>query len=141
MSRVILISIKPHFARALLDGSKRFELRRFVPRFEAGDRALIYSSSPERRIVGGFTVGRVAAGSADEVWEAIGGAACGLSEHGFFAYLGDAKRCAAVEALRPALLSEPAVLPFRPPQSYQFLRPEDPQHREVLALARGLPDS
>lgn len=138
MPRVILISIKPVFARALLDGSKRYELRRFVPRFEAGDRALIYASTPERRVVGGFVVGRVAAGSAEEVWEAIGAEACGLSEHGFFAYLSGAKRCAAVEALRPALLTDPAPLPFRPPQSYQFLRPEVPEHREVLALARGL---
>ena len=138
MSRVILISIKPVFARALLDGSKRFELRRFVPRFEAGDRALIYASTPERRVVGGFVVGRVAAGSAEEVWTAIGGPACGLSEHGFFAYLSGARRCAAVEALRPALLPQPVPLPFRPPQSYQFLREGTPEHREVLTLARQL---
>jgi predicted transcriptional regulator len=135
---VILISIKPRFARAILDGDKRFELRRFVPRFTAGDRALIYASSPVRRVVGAFTVGELATGSPEEVWQAIGGRGSGLSEQGFLAYMGQAARCAAIEVRAPRRFEPPLALPFRPPQSYQFLREEVPEHRELVTLVQPL---
>ena len=50
--RRILISIRPQFANEILDGSKRYELRRRDGAVSAGDELVIYSSSPTRCIVG-----------------------------------------------------------------------------------------
>jgi predicted transcriptional regulator len=130
--KTILISIKPWFARAILGGRKRFELRRFVPRFARGDLLLIYASSPEQRVLGSCLVGRVASGSPAQVWKAIDKEASGIEPGGFFAYLGDCTRCAAIEVLDPRALDPPLPLPFRAPQSYLFLRADDPDHRDLL---------
>lgn len=136
MQKTILISIKPWFARAILQGRKRYELRRFVPRFAQGDLLLIYASSPEQRVLGSCLVGRVASGSPAEVWEAIGEQSSGIEAGGFFAYLGDCTRCAAIGVIDPRALDPPLPLPFRAPQSYLFLRADDPGHRDLLERAQ-----
>lgn len=135
MAATVLMSIKPRFARAILAGTKPYELRRFVPRFAAGDRVLVYASSPERQVVGAFEVGRVESGTPRQVWAAIGEERSGLPASGFFAYLSGATRCAAIEVLRPRPCA-PFALPLRPPQSYQFLHPGRPEHRQLLELAQ-----
>jgi len=136
----VLIAIKPHFASAILQGSKRFELRRFVPRFSPADRLLIYASSPTRRVVGSCSVVQVAAGTPQEVWKAIGEGASGIDRGGFFAYLGSSPRCAAIELARPVTFDPPLSLPFRPPQSYCFVRHESPEHLELLQQVGSIPD-
>jgi predicted transcriptional regulator len=136
VQKTILISIKPWFARPILEGRKRFELRRFVPRFAEGDLLLIYASSPEQRVIGSCLVGDMSSGSPAQVWEAIGGPSSGIEAGGFFAYLGGCKRCAAIEVLEPRALDPPHPLPFRAPQSYLFLRADDPDHRDLLERAR-----
>jgi predicted transcriptional regulator len=132
----ILISIQPQFALPILDGTKRFELRRQVPRLRVGDRALIYASAPLGHVVGEFSVADVLAGSPEEVWAAIGGASSGLPEGGFFAYLRGAKRCAAIAIGAVRRYDPPLPLPFRAPQSYLFLRADDPAHAELLQMVR-----
>jgi predicted transcriptional regulator len=65
----LLLSLRPKWSRLILGGSKDVELRRQVPRrVDAGDRVLIYESSPTKAIV---AVGRVAGCrpmSAAEIW-------------------------------------------------------------------------
>ncbi len=133
--RTILISIQPRFASLIFEGRKRFELRRVAPRLAPGDRALVYASSPRRAVIGRFRVGRVVAGTPAEVWAGIGGAASGLGEGGFFAYLREATRCAAIEVQEPVLLEAPLALPFRAPQSYLYLDPAETAHAALLAGA------
>lgn len=138
MERTVLISLKPRYARAILEGLKRIELRRFRVRFGPGDRILIYASSPVRRVIGAFTVGRVEIGAPAEVWERIGKEASGLSPSGFFSYLSDASRCSAIEVVKPVAIDPPLELSFSPPQSYFFLHPDRAGHRELLRLLRTI---
>lgn len=48
----ILLSIKPVWAEAILDGSKDYEYRKTIPTKEPPLRALLYASSPVQSIVG-----------------------------------------------------------------------------------------
>lgn len=51
-STSVILSIKPRFARAIMDGSKRYELRRRIFKNENVDTAYIYATSPVKKIIG-----------------------------------------------------------------------------------------
>ena len=48
---MILLSIKPEYVRKILDGTKKYEFRRHLAQGDV-QRILIYSTSPEKKIVG-----------------------------------------------------------------------------------------
>lgn len=51
----ILLSIHPEYVRQILAGTKKFEFRRSVAKRNV-DRILIYSTSPEMKVVGSVSV-------------------------------------------------------------------------------------
>lgn len=53
--RLLLISIKPKYAKLILSGEKIFELRKRAPRRKTY-HAIIYETSPTKKIVGVFTI-------------------------------------------------------------------------------------
>lgn len=69
MTRSVLLSVRPRFARALLDGSKTVEVRRRFPILERGIRLFVYSSSPDRAVLGTVIVSETSRIPADEVWD------------------------------------------------------------------------
>ncbi len=55
MLNVILLSIRPEYARLIYDGRKRFEYRKVVPRYVGtGDVVLLYETAPVQKITGYF---------------------------------------------------------------------------------------
>ena len=46
------LSLKPRFAEAILAGTKTVELRRTTPKIEVPTRALLYTSTPVRALLG-----------------------------------------------------------------------------------------
>ncbi|NOJ58980.1 ASCH domain-containing protein [Arthrobacter sp. 260] len=64
----VLISIRTRFVRAILDGSKTFELRRKVPRHAAGLDIIVYSSGGDKAIVARAKVSEVATGTPEAIW-------------------------------------------------------------------------
>lgn len=65
----ILLSIKPYYAHAILCGIKTVEYRRNVPKEVQSGIAYIYSSSPEKMIIGEFKYKRILSMSPDKLWE------------------------------------------------------------------------
>lgn len=128
----VLMSIHPQYCEAILAGEKTVELRRRRPSFTTGTRVLIYSTSPERRLHGAFNVGGVIEGEPSSLWEAIKHRA-GVDRETFNAYFAGCDAAYAIEVENPRRIP-PAVLPIRPPQSYQFLSPQQPEHRSLLKL-------
>jgi len=63
----VLLSVKPRFAEAILAGEKTFEFRRALFRRPV-TRVIIYASSPTRKVVGEFTIGKVLFLSLDALW-------------------------------------------------------------------------
>lgn len=125
MRTSVLLSIKPEFSEAILDGRKTYELRRRIFGRRDVGRCVIYSSSPVRRVVGEFTVEKVLALAPPKLWAAtLAGSAVERRlfdayfqgrDIGFALKIGAARRFA-----RPQRLREYCGL-RRPPQSFCYL--------------------
>lgn len=85
MNRSILISIKPQYVEKIVSGHKKYEFRKTD--FEALniDKIYIYSTVPDKKIIGYFQYGEVIVGSPNDVWEKCSNSA-GLSESEFMSY-------------------------------------------------------
>ncbi len=63
-----IISIKPTYSNAILEGSKTVELRRKIPPLEIGTRLWIYSTKPVASIVGLATVSAIVQDDPEKLW-------------------------------------------------------------------------
>jgi hypothetical protein len=91
-----ILSLKPHFAEAILDGTKTIELRTVAPR-KPIERCWIYSVAPVQQIVGHFRPGEIRDATEEDCTKALVGSE---EFHRFFA----------IEILEPTQL-EPAINP------------------------------
>jgi len=64
-----IISIKPLFAEAILDGRKTVELRRRIPSVEVGARLWVYATRPVAAVVGIAMIDTISRGTPEAVWE------------------------------------------------------------------------
>ncbi len=129
----VLMSIRPAYADAILDGTKTVELRRRRPSFAEGTRVLIYSSTPHRHVRGSFEAGAVLAAAPDQLWLQVGDRA-GVDRDTFDAYFNGCAVAYGIEVRNPRRLP-PRRLRIRPPQSYLFLRRGVPGHSGLVRLA------
>jgi predicted transcriptional regulator len=65
---VIFYPIKPKYAQKIISGEKRFEYRRVKPQRDV-KHIVIYSSSPEKLILGLASVSEIITGTSTEVWD------------------------------------------------------------------------
>jgi predicted transcriptional regulator len=126
---VVLLSVRPRFAAALLDGSKTVELRRRRARLAPGTMCLLYESSPTCALVGAFRVARTDTATPDQLW-ARHAAAMGLTRDEYDSYLEGADQPCAIVVDAAVSFPQPVRLTelrrrqrhFVTPQSYRFLR-------------------
>ena len=131
--RDVLMSIRPHYAEAILSGSKLYELRRRRPSFGEGSRVIVYSSSPDQHLLGTFEAGAIHEANPEKLWRLVRGHA-GIDRPAFASYFAGCDVAYAIEVRSPQRL-EPTRLRFRPPQSYLFLLGGRRGHRRVLRWA------
>src|SRR5688572_6547473 len=62
-----LLSIRPQYSKAIIDGSKRFEFRRQTFA-RVVDVAMVYATSPVQRVVCEFDVLGIITAPLDELW-------------------------------------------------------------------------
>jgi predicted transcriptional regulator len=137
--RLALLSLRPRFAEALLDGTKTVEVRRRPMRLGPGAICLLYASSPTRALTGALAVEMVDVGEPDELWRRYG-AGTALLRCEYDAYLaGRPVACAIVVAAAVAFRTAVSLDELRhryqtfvAPQSYRFL-----SSGELLALLNG----
>lgn len=67
--RAVLLSIKPEFAHKIFDGSKKYEFRKQIFKDPSIKTIIVYSSFPERKVIGEFNIGEVLNGSPADIWE------------------------------------------------------------------------
>ena len=70
--RMLVLSLKPRFAEAILSGNKTIELRRVEPRIAVPTRALIYASTPTRSLIGQCVVHKVLRLPLATLWQRFG---------------------------------------------------------------------
>lgn len=121
---LVILSIKPKYCQAIIDGKKKYEFRKQIPKHWKNARFLIYASSPVQRIIGEFTSKEVINASPDEVWEKCERDA-GITLQEFYSYFKDKDKAIAlhIDDFTEYDPIDPweAFNQFYPPQSYQYL--------------------
>jgi predicted transcriptional regulator len=120
----LLLSVKPEFAKKILFGSKRFEFRKKIP-LQNINTVYIYSSFPEKRIVGAFRIREIIQGTPEELWENCREEG-GIDEDRFFTYfkgksLGYSLLVDEVEPIDPPVDPKKTNEDFKPPQNFAYL--------------------
>ena len=109
------ISLHPQHWRAIVDGTKRYELRRRVPSIKSGDRIHVYVSRPVRTVAGSFIVGRIVRATSRDLWSLCQRYVPTTSRADFDAYFTGVPVGVAIEISRVSLT--PPIAPwFHPPQ-------------------------
>ncbi|MBA3987120.1 MAG: ASCH domain-containing protein [Flavobacteriales bacterium] len=119
----IILSIKPKYANAILSGEKLVEFRKLAFKRKV-ERVYIYSSSPEQRIIGYFTIEDIISDTPKELWRKYKrvGSIC---QEDFFKYFGEKEIgfSIKIKSVRRFEISiDPKVLfkNFVPPQSFMY---------------------
>jgi predicted transcriptional regulator len=68
----VLLSVRPRFARSLMTGTKTAEVRRRFPNLEPGTELFIYSSSPDRAVIGTLILKGINQLNIADVWATFG---------------------------------------------------------------------
>jgi predicted transcriptional regulator len=126
--RRLLLSLKPHFAEAILNGSKTIELRRTRPRIDVPTEALIYASSPRCALVGTCAVVEVIEYTPRGMWR-LHGKQAAIDYSAYSAYFRDCDIAYGLVITDPqALQSEISLRAlramcrgFQPPQSFRYM--------------------
>ncbi len=65
----VLLSIKPEFVERIFSGEKKFEYRKAIFKKQGIKNIVIYSTMPEGKVVGEFSVGKIHKSSPSELWD------------------------------------------------------------------------
>jgi len=133
--RVVLLSIHPEFAEAIMRGYKRVEFRRRPPASDTS-HVILYATAPVSRIVGWFSVASIEADEPRSLWDRFGSVGS-ISEDAFDAYYEACGKGAAIRVGEVETLDKPVRLDdlepgLRPPQSFRYV---DRDHLATLAKA------
>ena len=124
---VVLLPIKPRYARPILGGLKRVEFRK--KRFSRRpSHVVVYASSPVKKVVGFFEVSDLESAPIQDLWQRYGSRG-GIQAADFFEYYGSGLEGVAISVGRVTALEEPMELTAlglgeRPPQNYAYVGPE-----------------
>ncbi|MDQ7876576.1 ASCH domain-containing protein [Microbacterium sp. QXD-8] len=136
----VLLSVRPRYAHALLAGTKTAEVRRRFPHQPRGTILYLYSSSPERAILGTVRLHAIDRPSADRVWHLYRDQ-IEIEEAALDDYLSDLDSAAILRVNDSRRWRHPvplrdvrARLGIEPPQSFRYLTDE---HVKTLGALRS----
>ena len=126
--RMVVLSLKPRFAEAILAGDKTVELRRTVPKIVVPTLALLYATTPVRALLGTCVVTSVRSADLAVLWREYGSRS-DLRYHEFQQYFEGVEVGAALVLTQPQAFGRRVPLQdlrarprgFRPPQSFAYL--------------------
>ena len=118
------MAVKPEYAKKILDGLKHFEFRKQKPRHRVS-RVYIYSSSPDKKIVGCFRIKGVVSGTPAEIWKKCGSQG-GIERDKFFSYFGACEigyglEVGDVQRFDPPVDPFEVNCDFKAPQSFAYV--------------------
>ncbi len=121
----VLISIKPPFVTEILNGNKKFEYRKRIFKKEV-DKIYIYSTYPQKRIVGYFKYNGYLELPPTDLWERTK-TYSGISQECFFRYFKNSKVAYAIIIDKIEIFSvfiNPwnSSIGFTAPQSYTYIK-------------------
>jgi len=122
-----ILSIKPIYANAIMSGEKKVEFRK--KNFKKNvDKVFVYSSSPEQKIIGFFTIDDVVENHPTLLWEQFKDVG-GINKEAFFKYYDGYDQGVSIKINEVVSFNE-KINPtdffdkFHAPQSYLYLKEE-----------------
>lgn len=101
----MLLSIKPEYVKAILDGKKEYEFRK--RRCKTGVKKIVfYSTAPESKVVGEAEIDEIIEGSPSKIWD-LAKKAAGITRVNYFKWLLRLSQCRGLQTekrsrLRPS---------------------------------------
>lgn len=128
MGKILLISVRPEFAEKILNGTKTIELRKSCPSVDIGDLVVIYSTLPEKAIVGTCVVERIIKKAPHQLWRQYSNK-LGIDKKRYFEYFKDTEVAVgiilnSIDKLDQKLSLDSvrrAIPEFSPPQTFRYL--------------------
>ncbi|MCX6677486.1 MAG: ASCH domain-containing protein [Methanothrix sp.] len=122
----VLLSIKPKFVEAIMDGRKKYEFRKNKFSNKDVNCIYIYSTSPIKKIIGLFKIDNIIEDSPRALWDQLKDHA-GISEDEFFDYFRNKQMGFALEIKEVERFENPLdpkiIFPnFVPPQSFCYIK-------------------
>ena len=121
----VLLSIRPKYVEAIMNGEKRYEFRKIIFKNREVEEVYIYSTAPVKKIVGSFLIGDIIEDSPERLWEEFKKCS-GISDSEFFSYFNGNAKGFAIEIESVRKFEEP-IDPrdhypnFVPPQSFSYI--------------------
>lgn len=66
--KAVLLSIKPEFAHKIFDGTKKYEFRKQIFKDSSVKKVIVYSSSPEKKVIGEFKIDSILNDTPSALW-------------------------------------------------------------------------
>jgi predicted transcriptional regulator len=124
--RVLILSIKPTYVKEIINGNKRYEFRKTLfNNHRDVAKVFIYSTSPQKKIVGYFKIGKIVKDVPEVLWKKYKDVS-GINEDDFFGYFNGYKEGFAIkiDSLRifEEFVDPEELIPnFVPPQSFRYI--------------------
>ncbi|KAA8997225.1 hypothetical protein F4V43_18210 [Paenibacillus spiritus] len=120
----VLLSIKPEFVAKIFSEEKKYEYRKTIFKKEV-DKVVIYSTMPEGRIVGEFSIEAILNGEPDSIWRKTNHFS-GITHSFYKKYFNRRDKAYAIKIGEIERYSEPIDpkafdFPFTPPQSFFYV--------------------
>ncbi|MDD3149923.1 MAG: hypothetical protein PHV68_03735 [Candidatus Gastranaerophilales bacterium] len=119
----VLLSIKPKYVKEIIEGKKLYEFRKAIFRKKT-DKIIVYESSPTKKIIGEFLVGKIIEDTPKNLWDNLRECS-GIEEKEFFSYFRNKKLGFALEIKKFIEYKNP-INPYKefknftPPQSFCY---------------------
>ena len=104
----ILLSIKPQYAKAVLENQKKYEFRKRRCK-DSVNKIIFYATAPESKVVGEAEIEKILEDTPDKVWELTKHAA-GITYKQFCAYYQGYSKAVAYKLRNPLIYKEPKSL-------------------------------
>jgi len=122
----VLLSIKPKYASSIYRKEKHFEFRRSIFDTTRINRVYIYTTSPEMRVTGTFTIKKVYEDAPTKLWERFYEYS-GIEEDEFFKYFEGCEKGFAIEIDNVEEFEKPIdpkekIPKFVAPQSFLYVK-------------------
>lgn len=123
----VILSIKPIYANAILEGVKTVEFRKRIFKKNV-DKIFIYSSSPTKMIVGYFNFSNIVEDTPENLWKTFQKVG-GINRDDFFEYYKETEKGFGIvikEVVKFEVEKDPIefIENFTAPQSYVYLERE-----------------
>ena len=118
----VILSIKPKYVKEIMEGKKKYELRKKIFKKNVS-RVYIYESSPTKKIVASFKIGKIIENDPITLWKKLN-PHLGIDEQEYLEYFQNCEKAYAIEItnLRSIEPLEPttAIQDFCAPQSFSY---------------------